>query len=138
MLAVPRLLVMARLLVVARLLAMLTGMPGCMRHSGELLRGRPGVLPVERGTLGVLGPRPVGGRVLTVAAWSTFCTIGRVQALSFVGQPLLRLVFPRSETLRTLRPSRRISGPPCRISVLRSCARYWVLSHWTSFPPRLH
>ncbi|GAA1278634.1 hypothetical protein GCM10009589_37190 [Arthrobacter pascens] len=56
----------------------------------------------------VLGALLLGARLL------------RRHALGFAGRPAFRLAFPPLETLRALRPSRWISGPPCRISVLGS------------------
>ena len=56
----------------------------------------------------LLGARLVGRQVL-----------GR-HMLGFARRSAVRLVFPPLETLGARRPSRWISGPPCRISVLGS------------------
>ena len=140
----------------------LAGVPQ-MRDRRELLGCVPRLVTVERRVLGVHGAGSAERLVLRVALPLPGDVLDRpVQPHSGVvsagGKPGIiavntvavqgfggvfpvvsfRLATREVETLLARRPSRGISGPPCRISVLRCCARYWVLSHWTSFHPRLY
>jgi hypothetical protein len=110
------------------LVAVRTGvLGGMLRRRSELLGRRTGVLAIEGSMLRVFGMRSGAGLVLPVArlVGSVAPAVpGFFRPVQPQGGILLAvlafLVFPLLETLRARRPSRLISGPPCRISVLRS------------------